>query len=39
MFEIFKSYVAADGGIDREVKFRMNEVVKVCGGMKKSVNM
>ncbi len=27
--------VAIDGEIDVNVKYRLNEVVKVCGGMKK----
>ncbi len=29
------SHVAVDGGIEGEVKFRMNEVGQVCGGMKR----
>ncbi len=27
-------FVAVDGGIEGEVKFRINEVGKMCGGMK-----
>ncbi len=33
-FRYLGSHVAVDGGIEGEVKFRMNEVGKVCGGMK-----
>ncbi len=33
-FKYLGSHVAVDGGIEGEVKFRMNEVGKVCGGMK-----
>ncbi len=36
-FKYLGLHVAVDGGIEAEVKFRMNEVGKVCGGMKKSV--
>ncbi len=34
-FKYLGSHVAVDGGIEGEVKFRMNEVGKVCGGMKR----
>ncbi len=34
-FKYLGSHVAVDGGIQGEVKFRMNEVGKVCGGMKR----
>ncbi len=34
-FRYLGSHVAVDGGIEGEVKFRMNEVGKVCGGMKR----
>ncbi len=33
-FKFLGSHVAVDGGIDGEVKFRMNEVGNVCGRMK-----
>ncbi len=37
-FKYLRSHVALDGGIEGEVKFRMNEVGKVCvGGNEKSV--
>ncbi len=34
-FKYLGLHVAVDGGIEREVKFRMNEVGKVCGRMKR----
>ncbi len=34
-FKYLGSHVAVNGGIGGEVKFRMNEVGKVCGGMKR----
>ncbi len=34
-FKYLGSHVAVDGGIEGEVNFRMNEVGKVCGGMKR----
>ncbi len=34
-FQYLWSHVAVNGGIEGEVKFRMNEVGKVCGGMKR----
>ncbi len=34
-FKYLLSHVAVDGGIDGEVRVAMNEVGKVCGGMKK----
>ncbi len=34
-FKYLRSHVAVDGGMEGEVKFRMNKVGKVCGGMKK----
>ncbi len=35
-FKYLGSHVALDGGIEGEVKFRMNEAGKVCvGGMKR----
>ncbi len=34
-FKYLGLYVAVDGGIEGEVKFRMNEVRKMCGGMKR----
>ncbi len=36
-FKYLGSHVDVNGGIEEEVKFRMNEVGKVCGRMKKSV--
>ncbi len=33
-FKYLGAHVAVDGGIEGEVKFRMNEIGKVCGGMK-----
>ncbi len=33
-FKYLGSHVAVDGGIDGEVKFKINEVGKVYGGMK-----
>ncbi len=34
-FKYLGSHVTVNGGIEGEVKFRMNEVGKVCGGMKR----
>ena len=34
-FKYLGSHVAGDGGVEEEVKFRMKEVGKVCGGMKR----
>ncbi len=33
-FKYLGSHVAVDGGIDGYMRFRMNEVRKVCGRMK-----
>ncbi len=34
-FKYLGLHGAVDGGVEGEVKFRMNEVGKVCGGMKR----
>ncbi len=34
-FEYLASHIAIDGKMNEEVKFIMNEVGKMCGGMKK----